>query len=213
MSQREIANLCCRVLAVYALLQGFARIAYVASLLWPLFQTRASTTEAVFGAMMGASEPLLWLIAGGFLWRWSGLIAAWMVGTNLHDHRDEPDDQRRSASTEAVHLIAFSTVGLWVLVDAVPRMLGFFVHFAYARFHGHVVGTVDGGRWLESFIDDALRLAIGLYLLFGASGLLRIVRGTKNFGLEEREQPEFVTRGDSPGGSKAEQPRSERSAD
>ncbi len=209
MTQREIANLCCRVLAVYALLQAFGRITYLASLLWPLFQTRTTTTEAVFGALIGASEPILWLMAGGFLWRWSGLIAAWMVGTDLHDHRDEPDNQRRTASAEAVHLIAFSTVGLWVLVDAVPRMLSFLVHFAYVRFHGQVTGAANGGMWLESFIDDALRLALGMYLLFGASGLLRIVRGTKNFGLEAREQPEFAARDD----SKSDQPRNDHAAD
>lgn len=124
MTRREIANLCCRVLAIYALLVGLGLLPRALSLLWPFIQTRMSTNEAVLVAIASAAEPLIWIVSGLFLWRWSGLVAAWMVGTDLHNHRDEPESTPQRATAQVACAIAFSTVGLWILVDAAPRLLG-----------------------------------------------------------------------------------------
>ena len=194
MTPREIANLCCRVLAVYALLQGIGLLPRSAALIWPFIQSRVSMNEAVLAALMGAAEPVLWLSAGAFLWRWSGLVAAWMVGTNLQDHRNEAESLPRKATAETVHLIAFSTVGLWLLVEVAPRFLGYLAQLITIRLQEGHWSSIDGAAWIGTFIEESLRLAIGLYLLFGASGLLRIVRSAKNFGLEEGEQPEYAAR-------------------
>lgn len=197
MTRREIANLCCRVLAVYALLQGIARLPYALTLIWPFIQTTVSSTEAMISALMAVGEPLLWLTSGAFLWRWSGLVAAWMIGTDLHHDRNEPEPSPQPLTATIAHVIAFSTVGLWVLVDALPRTFGFVMQVIPLRGAPAEARIGSSGWVITTSIELLLRLAIGLYLLFGASGLVRMIRSVKNVGLLESERPEYTQHSDS----------------
>lgn len=197
MSRREIANLCCRVLAVYSLLVGLGLAPRALSLLWPFFQTRMSTTESVIVAIANTAEPLMWIASGLFLWRWSGLIAAWMIGTDLHDNANEPESTPQRATPAIACAIAFSTVGLWVLVDAGPRLLSHATTLITYRVQAGSFRELNGAEWAGTIVEELLRIAIGLYLLFGATGLVGLVRNAKNVGLMENERPEFARDADS----------------
>jgi hypothetical protein len=199
MTKREVANLCCRVLAVYALIQaiqvGGSMLSMVAQVIIGPFEPYVAGRYAV--AMIA---PAGLTILAVLMWRKSGIIAAWMVGQDLQDEQHEPEAARSRATARDVHMIAFSVVGLWVLVEAVPGLTYYIAELFIVRadpsssnYFGSVMRSVGGG-----LMQNILRIIIGLWLLFGASGLVDLLRRARNFGLEEHEQPGHVQRDDSP---------------
>jgi hypothetical protein len=190
MTQREIANLCCRVLAVFVLVQGLREFPALAHFLLPLSEGFSYSTPAVIYRLMQAARPLVLCAAGLFLWKWSYVVAAWMAGHDLQDAPDEREIAPTAATRSEIHAIAFSTLGLWVLTQSVPLGLGYAAQIALVGWSGR--GTDDQNQWWTlAVIEVLVRTIIGLYLLFGASGLVNVLRRGRGVGLEKAQRPEY----------------------
>lgn len=196
MTKREIANLCCRVLAVYALIQGIQVISEVMSLLGYVLGLPYGPSGLTLQYLTSAVGPALMFVFAILLWRKSGVVAAWMVGHDLQDEQHEPDAQRQLITAREMHMIAFSVLGLWVLVEAVPAILAVMSQFVMAEHDSASAPYRESvmQAYSRSLVDLICRVLVGLWLLFGASGLVDLLRRARNFGLEERERPDYPQR-------------------
>jgi hypothetical protein len=196
MTKREIANLCCRVLAVYVLVQGVSEAPSVLVMI-ASFVSREPMTMFVWLSIAYAVHPAMLIIGGIVLWRRSSIVAALMTGHDLQDEPDEPDVIRRRVTAAEAHGIAFSTMGLWLLVNSVPNLVTTAVGMA-AFSQSDRPSELEGlGRsWGLDTLGTIAETIIGVYLLFGASGLVRLLRRARDFGLEERERPDYPERQD-----------------
>jgi hypothetical protein len=197
MTKREIANLCCRVLAVYVLVQGVSEAPSVLAMIASVSFVNPMTMF-VWLCIAYAMHPAMLIIGGIVLWRKSGVVAALMTGHDLQDEPDEPDVIRRRPTAAEAHAIAFSTLGLWLLLNSVPNLITtgvFMAAFSQSDPPSELEGYARG--WGIDTLGPVAEMIIGIYLLFGASGLVRLLRKARDFGLEERERPDFSKRQDS----------------
>lgn len=188
MNKREIAHLACRILAVYTILLGIGGIPELSTL---LFVNSAFDWRSVLVQVITGVWPVVMFAIGMVIWWRAGIIAAWMVGYDIQDHPLEPDDEPVRASD--LQHIAFSTLGLWALIDVTPRLVynvGLAV-FSYGDWMLHV-----GTAWRSALsIGGVLaQVSIGVWLLFGAGSIVNLLNGS----------PKKVTSGqaESPSGDK-----------
>lgn len=182
MSKREVADLATRVLAVYALLQAIAATPHLLALLTPFAMAGMEWVEKLQVVLWGMYPLALYVIAI-FMWSKSALVAAWMTGYDIQDHPSEPDAQRERPQMHEIHAIAFSVLGLWVLMDTlpyVPTRVGETIAMAASESSEHLTVLQLAFVWLEIFI----RLIAGVWLLFGASGLIVLLKRIRTIGLE-----------------------------
>jgi hypothetical protein len=184
MTPREIANLCCRLMAIYALFQGLAFLPSLAALIDPLTHPMDLSTAELFSRVLWAMHPAVMIAAAAFLWRWSPLVASWMVGHDIQDAVAEPESTRRKATLRDVHGVAFSVIGLWVLVHAAQDIAGHAFYLVYDD------PTVTGNRWVGVYGRIVVQLALGIWLLFGARGLVDLLHRARRVGLDAPELDE-----------------------
>lgn len=190
MTKREVANLCCRVLAIYALLQALPSLGLIIGLVHPLFDSPPWTGNEILQQFIVASQPVLLLAAATVLWKKSWHIAALMVGYTIQDRADEPDVKAARPAAADIHIIAFSTVGLFVLIETIPEVIAYAFHYAAASATGDPMLQTKVQFWgAERVIYMALRFAIGLWLILGARGLVSALRRLRYAGLESAERP------------------------
>jgi len=179
MTPRETANLCCRVLAIYALFQGLAYLPSIGMLIAPLAGDMNLSTGEMITQLMWALHPLGMVAIAAFLWRWSWLVASWMVGHNIQDAIAEPESVRRQATLRDVHGVAFSVIGLWLLVDSVRDIAEHAFYLVYSD------PEITGGRWVAVYGRIVVQLGLGIWLLFGARGLVDLLHRVRRVGLDQ----------------------------
>ena len=185
MTKRDVAILACRILAICAWLDAVAYVPAFFELADPIFNEDATWSMLDVFMQLNLALPLvLFSIAGAFLWKWSGLIAAWMVGHDLQDHQFEPESNPQRLEARDLHVIAFSTLGLYVLIDLIPTITYYANTYVYAR---PVVGDNRSFQsWLLSTaIEIGARLFLGIWLLFGARGFVALLRKLRTAGVIE----------------------------
>lgn len=186
MTQREIARLCCKVLAVYAFISSLQVIGgmllYIGTLL-SMSDSFMNTLTTVVGAIVG---PLLSVVFAILLWKNAGIVAAWMTGHNLQDSMDEPDSFRIQASLRDVHTIAFSILGVWVLLGIIPDAADLISRIIFSESdQAALIGSNVLTRGVSyGLVMIFFRLVIGVWLLFGAKNLVRFLHKIRTIGLE-----------------------------
>ncbi len=182
MTKREIASLACKILAVYTLLKIPQYIPGLYFLLFGIFveELRYESTVPFFWQLSTTLVPtLLYLVVGILLWCRSNALAGKMVS----DEQTEEGQSRISG--QAVSAIAFSIVGLVVLVHAIPRITSVLSYLAFqpaAEFEG---------RWTANVIAELTALGVqvilGAVLLMGGRTLSRLVMSIRTAGLKNED--------------------------
>ncbi len=185
MSKREIAALACRILALYAFIQALASIGFV-----PWMIVRASETagllKSVLYVLMGVLPFTLCTGAGIVLW-----VQAQRIGGRMLSGLDDPEAEMKVVPFD-LQVIAFSVVGLALLVQTVPRLVSTFWMLLYARakwppeLQEIYRVRVD---W-KNAITMVVRLGLGLWLLLGARGLVGFLRKVRTAGHKKSESSE-----------------------
>ncbi len=192
MTRREIANLCCRVLAVYVLITGLSFVPSAIASIGIYSSGGMPVSMWLWYILMIVSYPALQIITGAWLWRKSNIVAAWMIEHDLQDSPDEPDLERRGPNAREMHAIAFSTIGLWLLVTSVPELISTGVAMVVYSNQSMALPEGYAKSWGIESLAQVVETVLGSYLLLGASGIVKVLRGAKNFGLEECETPEYA---------------------
>ncbi len=176
MTKREIASLACKILAVYALLQIPQYLQSVYFFVVSLFTEVLSFGDAHFQWTLSATfiPTLLYLVVGILLWRRSDALASRMVSD------DRPPEGQSTISGRAVSAIAFSIVGLVVIVHAIPRIARILSYLAFRP-------TMEfESRWTANVIAELTALGVqvilGAVLFMSSRGLSRLVMKIRTAG-------------------------------
>lgn len=175
MTKRDVGILVCRILAIFSLVQMLHYVPSFLALADPFFTSGPWSAADVFMLVTQALPFFLFNMMAVFLWRKAGLISAWMLGHDLYDNQFEPETQPMRIRADDLQTVAFSALGLWLLIDAIPRAAAYATQIIYTR---SMTDTSVGGKviTMATSIDLAVRLILGLWLLFGARGLVGVVR-------------------------------------
>ena len=164
MTKREIAALAVKCLAIYAIVLAISQLSFVVSF-----------TQGEWG--LGRAFTLIIAFLPFVLLAMYGLIL-WLDADRLAS-RMAADDDGRTLATRAsgaeIHAIAFSVVGLLVLTRAVPRLCMILISLVARGAETSWAASMTTHMWTQ-IGQFAVELALGLWLLFGAQGLVRLVR-------------------------------------
>lgn len=183
MTKREIASLACKILAVYALLQipQYLQGLYFFLSRFFIEELRDDNIHTFLWNLSATFVPvLLYLVAGILLWRRSNALASRMVS----DEQTE-GDQCRLPGREFM-AIAFSVVGLVVLIHAIPRIAHILSYLAFQPLPDFE------SRWTASIIAELTALGVqvilGAVLFMGGRALSQLVMRIRTAGLNDKDQ-------------------------
>ena len=186
MTRREIAALCCHVVALIVLAWA---IMYFVMMLQTLGSVMGSpnsdrygaaaslvSTQVVYFGTLGCSLLLFSMALG---WK-ARMFSTWMAS-------DDPTPVTGpELSTEALMPVACAGVGLFAITRALPT---------FARVFALLLSTetslgeiMADNEWKTSLIADALLAAWGLWLIVGNRGFVRLLMRARPAGGPELEQ-------------------------
>jgi hypothetical protein len=168
LTRLEIAELACKILAVWALAQAALSITPLFLLLFLAFSDPGRAFAASFSAIIPVGE----IIVGIFLWGYSRAIGRRMV-------RDDPMPVV-STDMDGEHLmsIAFAAIGIYAVWASSEDFFRKAVQILYTcREEGITYADFwANDDWNASFFGTLGSLALGMWLLLGSRGIVRIVR-------------------------------------
>jgi hypothetical protein len=171
-AKKEFAVTMFKVLSIYSFIQALYIIAE--KLPYPYWK---GNYEDKFFVAIKASAPALLLIAFGLIiWGLSDLIASSLF-------KSEDSNEVDSIAPVEIHIIAFSSVGLYLLCESIPhifKIIMFYYHIKEATI------SVGPGLLVEEYSLMAYaitKLLIGLWLLLGSRGIVKVIRNTR--GMDE----------------------------
>ncbi len=181
MTHRQVATLACRVLAIWAFIdalklghQPIQAIVALVRLGW-----RGVQVDYHWATAFTLIPIVMQIIIAIWLWKRAAIVATWMTGESLQDDLDEPEVVRRQAKIHEVQAVVLSSLGVWVLLEVVPNACSTIFEFllAYLIAGGTQMAfdrashVISGSLWIWCF-----QLLLGLWLVFGAKGITRLLR-------------------------------------
>ena len=134
---------------------------------WDVYDERMLAIAAVVTAIL--------LAACLFLWFFPLTVASKLIPkTSLAVPVVPPGEHLQAAG--------FCLLGLWVLSSAIPRTVNFVILYYYSR-QEPTPGLFE--RTYATAAEAVAEIAIGVWLLFGARGLLEILRSARTAGLRD----------------------------
>lgn len=176
MTYRQAATLACKVLAIITLLQAVELLSNVISMAINFWSWGQRGQVYPFWAEAARFvPPVAQLIIGIWLWKRAGVVAAWITGSELQDSPEEPETDPHRANDHEIQAVVLSSLGVWVLLQVVPQILAMIFQTLFTwmitRQLVRTGGGVDSRIWMWSF-----DLLLGLWLIFGAPGITRLLR-------------------------------------
>jgi len=173
MTRREIAALCCRVVALIVLAWG---IMYLVIAIQAIIAALAGTNSGRYGSEAGLFSGevkyygtfgcALLLYSMALTWK-APLFSAWMASD------DSTPVTRPELSAEALMPVACAGVGLYAITRALPTFTRAVVLMLSTD--TTLDGILGDDDWKVSLLADGLLAAWGLWLMLGNRGLVRLL--------------------------------------
>ena len=191
MTQREIARLCCKIIAIYALIRSIESVYGITSIfyMWPILADSGGVDigwDVYAAVFLGALPPVVLAAVALFFWNQSGIIAAWITGHNPQDQSDETDPITKDIGAKDLQVVAFATIGLWAIVNSISSLVS-----SAGRLASTFSTSSDENSLLliiSQLASPVIVLCLGFWLLFSARGLVQLLYKLRNVGLDENEQ-------------------------
>lgn len=174
MSKHEVANLACKILSIYIVVQGVNAISSMLSV------SNATPNQA---APMGIVKVILpfivLLIFGVLMWFFSDRLSKVMVkeGSQFNENRGIMADD--------LHNIAFSVLGLFFIGNSLPRLISLLTSLNLSK------GVPDSTeRILIGSIGIIVQLIMGIGIFLGSHGLVNFLNAIKSAGLKKENDIE-----------------------
>jgi len=176
MTKHEIAALLCKVLAIITLINAINLASTLYSLILEIIQNGGfssyiggpsfTQTAVIFQAF-----PVIFsIIAGLYLWFRADDMAALMVKESATDTESEP----LVIGAEAQSLV-FAGLGVYTLLHAIPQAAQSITTYIYLTASDAYTHSNTGQWSVPESVKTFVELGLGLWLLFGASGLVRLL--------------------------------------
>jgi hypothetical protein len=178
MTRREVAVLCCRVLALVVLAWSFITSASVFPLLGEMlvgpspYGTGARSRSTTATVHVTATCAGL-LVAMALAWK-ADVISHWMA-------TDDPAPVTGpELSTQALLPVACVAVGLFTIVRALPTIWRLLAGIVY--FESSFSEYWADDEWKVSLTSDVIMLALGAWLTFGSREFVRLIMCARSGG-------------------------------
>lgn len=169
----KIAFLACRITSVYFLANWLGALGSIVSTLF-YFPTNM---QAVLGSMVSMVFPVA---IGVLLWIYSDKLAGFMVKP-----QDVQETEMISASfdLETVQILAFTIIGVFLIVKAIPSLVSALT--VCVILPQHSVGQV----WLQTIsqlVDSVIQIILGLWLVLGSKGVVNFIKKIRTIGVSDK---------------------------
>jgi len=182
MTKREIAALICKALSIYVFVITLNQLPLLfASALYSMLNNSTDTPmeKVSFLASILAALPLtLNILAGLFLWMGADNLARRMVKND--------DTTVQPIIGQEAQTIVFSALGLFTLLQAIPRAGQMITNFYTFSRQDALMQREFTGSSTPDIAGLLIQLALGVWLLFGASGLSKLLRSFHTVGLDKQ---------------------------
>jgi hypothetical protein len=177
MTRRDIAALCCRIVALIVLAWALMYLVEVIPALSSALANKGgygagpNYFAAVTGYGMLGCILLLFTMA---LWWNAEAISRWMAP------EDPSPVTGPEMSSEALMPVACTGVGLYAVTRALPTFFRFFTTLLFTP--SSLDDILGDSEWKTSLVAEALLMAWGIWLIFGSRGLIRMARWARTAG-------------------------------
>ncbi len=165
-TRRDIAIILFRFLSIYS----FVRATEFLSEKFTYFFNPENYSFGIFIQIIGPSALLI--ICGVIIWYLSPMFSAWLLMG--------PDgDEECGFSLNDFRGVAFSTIGLFIIVNSIPELvnaIGFYYGVVFRSDADKHLIYVTGTVHLLSLV---IKFVLGLWLLIGAQGVAKFVRALR----------------------------------
>jgi hypothetical protein len=165
--KRDVAIISFKALSIYAFVQAIDNFAHEFRYLF------ITDVNVVFHLLLiqVLTPPLLLIIAGALLWFFASSLASSVC--NRMELNDKPN-----IVVEDIQVIVFASIGLFLIANSFPNLVqGVIMHF------GIVAYALDSKREVvfrnREIVGSLLKIGLGLWLLFGAHGIVNFVRSMR----------------------------------
>lgn len=173
MTKREFAALACKVLGLYSFISALKLLPMI---LMP-FSTAARAAMR-WMLMVNALPGLLHILTGFILWFGADALAGRMI-------KDTGTAVSPVVVGKEAQVVAFSCLGLWSLLQVIPRIGQLVTNFFMISQQDAMLWHDYKGMTAPDIVAIVIQLALGLWLLFGAAGLTRLIGSLRNIGMDE----------------------------
>ena len=188
MNLRALAALSCRFLALFTAISLIQSSSVFVSFFASALDARQSATITLPMALLQLAPVAGLILVALLLWTQADFIGARMVGENDESLVSAPTEERWQA-------LAFSVVGLFVLTRALPQLatqIAILLAANSSTSNPYTdVFTRQSSFYAGIWISLAIEIALGLWLLFGARGLVFLLANIRNFGRDREVRQEI----------------------
>ncbi len=163
-TKKEIAILSFKVLGVYAFIRVIDHLPYILDSMFGNDNGKATIPNLLIITI----PPLLLLLCGVLLWYMAPFLASSVYKSPAFEN--EPN-----ASLADIQTVAFTVVGLFLLASALPQIVSFIIIY-YTMWTTDIVGK---HALIQNGIVLLLKIGLGLWLLLGSRGLVKLIRSTQ----------------------------------
>jgi len=115
------------------------------------------------------AQPMLFLICGFALWCSAPLLASFNGNSSGSDVKAE-------MSSKNIQIIVFSAIGIFILFNSIPEIIQAAVYYSIGSFALDKQTMTSRNSLVISLI---IKIALGLWLLFGSRGIVKIIRSVR----------------------------------
>jgi hypothetical protein len=170
MSRLDWTELCLKLFALFLLIQCLAHIPV-------LFSALVMNIDALgkSGAWFTISGQFVPFLAALTLW-----LSASSLSSRIWANATTPRDAR-PASIAEMQVVLFSTIGLYVLITAVPEFLRTVITYQQnkALIGAVLPPTVEAEHWGQA-LEMGLKVTLSMWLLLGSQGIVRLLQRARS---------------------------------
>ena len=180
MTKREITSLVIKLMGVFILLKSIAYVPMAYSGMFYAMQSHdnAGLLRTAFLLMMSTGMAVIPLVFSVLVIVLSDKAATWLIKKD-----DNVETTGGSITKDDVMVIAFSCIGLFFIVAAMPMFVQALMNFTvlHRRAGSPFVGPSDLMNIFRNLIAPGVQVAIGLWLFVGSEGLVKLWKKIRRY--------------------------------
>jgi uncharacterized Tic20 family protein len=128
-----------------------------------------------YSILLSLSIILPRLFASIILWIFADKISPYIVNEQGEEVKPQSIEYKNIA------VLAFAIMGMYFIAISIPSFVTTFIQYKMTIAKGFVQGNINI-NYVTSMIGDAVKILIGLWLLFGSNGIVKVINFFRDFG-------------------------------
>lgn len=171
MHNKHIAEMACKILAIYIFIQGLIQLTY-----FPM--SLITDIGGQVNLIVVSFIPFMILFAVSILlWIYAKVLAEYIAPSEDISVRETPNHDYNE-----LQAIAFSVVGLVIIAGAIPRLIQLIPNLAFYSENALWDPRFKLRTIIEAIVPIA-QLTIGFFLLFSSKGLVELLNRIRGVGI------------------------------